>query len=595
MTREKVIIFGASQLGKIAFNVLKDRFHIKYFTDNDYKKWGNKFLDLDIIEPSKLIYYKNFKIIIASMYYGEISYQLKNMGLHNVFIFSYSDPNDIIYKKKFFLDKMCNTDIYKNIVINDKFKKKFLNNFSCLYNSMDNLNKKNILYFNNTRKKVLIIAYAFPPLGGSGIQRTLKFVKHLRNFNYEPIVVTVDDAFCNLEKDESFLQEIDEDIQIIRIKEKYYNTEQLDEQAIKQIFNLIYGLIDNEDLINQFKDHIEREDFIQRKELICPDSQIIWANEVLKKIESFIDFTKIDLIYSTGDPYSDHIIGFYLSKKFNKPWVADFRDEWTNNPHRKYDVDSIKYKIHFNMEKKIVSSCDKLITVTPISTNNYKKVFSLADNKVITITNGYDEDDFKNINKDFKKLKSIFKVIYNGTIYKGGEPYTFIKALNELVNEGKINCKQIKLFFIGKIDNNILREIKKIDKYNLVNIEGYKNHRESLGYVLNADLLLLLVGKGEKFKTVYTGKVFEYIRTYKPIISLAPNKGVVYDLLKKTGCGKNCEIDDIKEIKKHIFDYYINWHNETDLNNINKLEIKKYERQVLTKNLAEVFDKLMKS
>ncbi|MCS4472000.1 hypothetical protein JQ032_01470 [Clostridium botulinum] len=126
--------------------------------------------------------------------------------------------------------------------------------------------------------------------------------------------------------------------------------------------------------------------------------------------------------------------------------MADFRDEWTNNPHRKYDVDSIKYKIHFNMEKKIVSSCDKLITVTPISTNNYKKVFSLADNKVITITNGYDEDDFKNINKDFKKLKSIFKVIYNGTIYKGGEPYTFIKALNELVNEGKINCKQIKLF-----------------------------------------------------------------------------------------------------------------------------------------------------
>ncbi|MCS4480329.1 hypothetical protein JQ035_08830 [Clostridium botulinum] len=117
--------------------------------------------------------------------------------------------------------------------------------------------------------------------------------------------------------------------------------------------------------------------------------------------------------------------------------MADFRDEWTNNPHRKYDVDSIKYKIHFNMEKKIVSSCDKLITVTPISTNNYKKVFSLADNKVITITNGYDEDDFKNINKDFKKLKSIFKVIYNGTIYKGGEPYTFIKALNELVNEGK--------------------------------------------------------------------------------------------------------------------------------------------------------------
>ncbi|MCS4483048.1 hypothetical protein JQ038_13150 [Clostridium botulinum] len=95
----------------------------------------------------------------------------------------------------------------------------------------------------------------------------------------------MDDAFCNLEKDESFLQEIDEDIQIIRIKEKYYNTEQLDEQAIKQIFNLIYGLIDNEDLINQFKDHIEREDFIQRKELICPDSQIIWANEVLKKLK----------------------------------------------------------------------------------------------------------------------------------------------------------------------------------------------------------------------------------------------------------------------------------------------------------------------
>lgn len=587
---EKVIIFGASNLGKIAYNVLKEKYDICFFTDNNKNKWEKEFCGLKIIAPYDLLKYKAAKIIIASMYYDEISIQLKKMELYNIFIFNYSDPNDKTYEKKFFLDRMCNTDIYKNIIIDENFKKKFLYNFSYIYKLDTNNNR---LFFNNNRKKILIISYIFPPLSGSGTQRTLKYVKYLKKFNYEPIVITVDNGFYDFPKDESFLKEIDNNIKIIRIKEKYYSTEQLNEEAIQQIFNLIYGLIDDKNLINNFKKHIKEKDCIHRKELLCPERYIIWANEVLKNIEEFIDFTKIDLIYSSSGPYSNHIIGFYLNKKFNKPWVTDFRDEWTNNPHHRYNVNSIKYKMHFNMEKKIVNACNKLITVTPISSNNYKKIFRLNNNKVHTITNGYDEDDFANIDTESQKVNYIFEIIYNGLICSGREPYTFIKALNELIDEGKINCKKIKIYFLGKIDNDILSEIERLDIYDIVNIQGYKSHRESLKYILNADLLLLIVGKGEKFKSVYTGKVFEYLRTYNSIISLAPKNGVVCDLLKDTNCGINCEMDNMEDIKKTVFLYYLKWEKGIKPDKVNISEIKKYDRRNLTGKLAKIFDDLL--
>lgn len=131
--KEKIVLFGASRLGEIAFNVLKDKYNIVYFSDNDKSKWGSLFCNTKIISPVELIQYRNKKIIIASSYYDEISVQLKNMDLNNIYIFSYPDTNDTTYSKKYFIDKMCDLNIYKGLKTDEGFKNKFIDNFSLIY------------------------------------------------------------------------------------------------------------------------------------------------------------------------------------------------------------------------------------------------------------------------------------------------------------------------------------------------------------------------------------------------------------------------------------------------------------------------------
>lgn len=133
MSKEDIILFGASRLGEIAFNVLKDKYNICYFSDNDQSKWDKLFCNIKIIAPEELISFYGTKIIISSLHYDQISIQLKNMGLDNIYIFSYADSNDKTYSKKYFVDKMCDLNIYKNLKLDRDFKKRFVDNFHIIY------------------------------------------------------------------------------------------------------------------------------------------------------------------------------------------------------------------------------------------------------------------------------------------------------------------------------------------------------------------------------------------------------------------------------------------------------------------------------
>jgi glycosyltransferase involved in cell wall biosynthesis len=254
-------------------------------------------------------------------------------------------------------------------------------------------------------KNVLMIAYSFPPAGGPGVQRTSKFVKYLRNYGWEPVVLTRDDVNMPL-RDESLIKDIPDNTKIIRTK--------------------AWDLTPSSGIIGLMGK------FISRK-LLIPDSERLWEIFSGKTAEKVIESHNIQLIYTTSLPYSSHLMAIHLKKKYpHIPWVADFRDEWTNNP---YILDNpynpIRMSIERKMEKKVLRTADCLITNTPIMLKNFlennRDITDLKD-RFFVIPNGYDPDDFKHVHLGPSSAISSndsFTITYTGSFYGRRKPDIF--------------------------------------------------------------------------------------------------------------------------------------------------------------------------
>ena len=418
-------------------------------------------------------------------------------------------------------------------------------------------------------KKVLMIAYQFPPMGGAGVQRTAKFAKYLPLFDWEPIVFTRQEVKNHIQ-DPSLLEDVSKDLKIIR-------TKPYDMREWPGIFGL-------------------GGKWISRK-LIYPDGERVWQffnREVAKEV---VAREKIDVIYTTSYPYSDHLLGLYLKKEFpHIPWVVDFRDEWTNNPYiLDMNYSKIRMKKEKEMEKAVVENCDFFITNTPIMLQNFQKDYSVLTNKnSVVISNGYDEDDFNGLEREVPHNEKMI-ITYTGAMYGRRKPDSFFQALHELIKEEKVEEEKIEVRLIGEYVKKSMDE--KIEKYGLgkvVKILPYMKHRDSIEKLLESDVLLLIIGAGRGAETFYTGKVFEYINTGRPILALAPEAGVAAALLKETQTGYVADSQDVPGIKQNIHILYEKWDEKKEMVHPNWEEIQQYERKMLTKRLAQVLDAALK-
>lgn len=419
-------------------------------------------------------------------------------------------------------------------------------------------------------KKVLMVAYSFPPTGGPGVQRSLKFVKYLRNFGWEPVVLTRDIKNMKL-KDESLNKDIPEGISITRT-----NPWELTE------LEGFLGLAGK---------------FISRKVLI-PDGERLWEIFAKSSAVRIIRNDKIDLIYTTSVPYSAHLMGLYLKRKFpDIPWVADFRDEWTNNPYLLDNPhNAVRMNIERRMERKVLINADCLITNTPVMLSNFienNPDLGLKD-KFFCIPNGYDRDDFKIIDT-IKPGNKRFTITYTGAFYGRRKPDTFFEALYELIRDGKVDESRVHGKFIGNFKLPQLN--KQLEKYGLeriVEIFSYMDHDECIKHMLQSDALLLIEGGGHGSEAFYTGKVFEYMVTNRPIIAVVPKNGAAAQVIRQTRTGLVSDFDDVKQTKENILTFYNSWLNNESSFSPNYEEIGKYDRKVLTGELVKVFSRAMK-
>lgn len=444
--------------------------------------------------------------------------------------------------------------------------------------------KKHDKQISSSSKNVLMIAYAFPPLGGPGVQRTLKFAKYLKNYGYSPIILTVGDTLWE-KNGTSYQNQLTEDIDIIRVND--YKTSNLNKDEIKQILNIYQDLLD-EDLFKEYISNLKEDNRL----LFIPEFQIAWANRVIRSIGDIINFDNVDLFYTSADPNVDNIIGYYLKKKFNKPWVADLRDSWTQNPYASYDKESFRYKMECNMEKALLTFADKVVTVTEIISKDYISRLNLKPSDVVTITNGYDEEDFENIITEQNKEDKKFKIIHNGLFYQKRSPITFLQALKNLISTNSIPRNEIKVYFTRK--DSSFELVKQFGLEDVIEFTGYMPHKQSLQLSSKCDLLLLIVGQEDENKGIYPGKTFEYLRICKPILSLAPSNSLVEKIIQKYERGKNIPFENVKEIENYLVEMYSLW-KSNNYPNIELNQIKIFERKYLTDKLSGVFDEVLEN
>lgn len=424
-------------------------------------------------------------------------------------------------------------------------------------------------------KKVLVIAYYFPPLGLSGVQRTFKFVKYLSRFDWKPTVLTIAPGGY-FAKDYAMLKEIeDQDIKIIRAESKLEPT---------QIF--------------KSKDSIEMPNEFWRKFssrlsqfFLIPDNKIGWKKRAVEAGSELLMNEQYDAIYSTAPPYTDFLVGEELKKKFNIPYVIDYRDSWLDNPYNFYPT-PIHKSIATKMERRVLHNSDHIITINrrikELLLIRYK---FLKYNDITIISQGYDPEDFViPENEPLPKVKK-FRITYSGTFIDKRTPKYFLKAVAKLLKENPEIRHNFEACFVGNFRKENEKIVNKLGLKDVVNIVGYVEHKECIKYLVTSDVLWMMIGEGKGEDMMSTGKLFEYIGVKKPILGCVPD-GVAKNTILESKAGFVVSPYNIEEIEKTLFDLYYRWKSGT-LPRPNEEFVNKYNRINLTGDLSKVFELLI--
>lgn len=425
-------------------------------------------------------------------------------------------------------------------------------------------------------KKVLIITYYWPPAGGPGVQRWLKFVKYLPDFGIQPIVYVPENPTYPI-MDEGLVSEVSDKAIILKKKifEPYGFASIFSKNKTKKISS---GIIPN-----QRKQSFTEKLFLWiRGNVFIPDARVYWVKPSVKYLEKYIEENKIDTIVTSGPPHSLHLIGMGLKEKTNVIWFADFRDPWTTiGYHNKLKLGNSASRKHKNLESKVLNSAD-VILVTSATT---KKEFEALTTKPIeVITNGFDVEKIEKQILDEK-----FSLAHIGSFLSERNPRILWKCLKELIKENADFKKDFELKLIGAVSQEVLDAITefKLDKY--LNNLGYVSHKMAVVQQRKSQVLLLVEIDSEETKSIIPGKLFEYMVSERPIIGIGPEGSDFSEIIQNTNTGVFVKYDEIKKLKSSILSYYEEY--KTGKLKSNAIGLQYYSR----KNLTEKLSKLLKS
>lgn len=422
-------------------------------------------------------------------------------------------------------------------------------------------------------KKVLIITYYWPPAGGPGVQRWLKFVKYLPGFGIEPIVYIPENPTYPL-LDEGLLSEVSQDVTILKNKiiEPYGWASAFSKSSTKKISS---GIIP----------HKRKQSFLQRimlwvrGNLFIPDARVLWVKPSVAYLSRYIKENGIDTIITTGPPHSLHLIGLKIKEKHNVKWVADFRDPWTTiGYHKALKLSSFAAQKHRTLEKKVLTTADTILVTSPTTKQEFQ---ALTSKPIAVITNGYDVETIAK-----QPLDKKFTMAHIGSFLSERNPRILWKALAELITENTEFNAHFQLKLIGAVSREVLDAIEEFQLSGYVNNMGYVSHNEAVAEQRKSQVLLLVEIDSEETKCIIPGKLFEYMVSERPIIAIGPEEADFASIMKATNTGIFITYDDKDKLKDTILQYF-NQYLQGNLK-ANAIGLQQYSRKNLTGQLAQL-------
>ena len=421
--------------------------------------------------------------------------------------------------------------------------------------------------------KLLIITYYWPPAGGPGVQRWLKFVKYLPDFGVQPIVYIPENPTYPI-VDENLIKEVSD--QAIILQHKIFEPYQLASFFSKnKTKKMNSGIIPNQ----KKQSFLDKAFLWIRGNLFIPDARVFWVKSSVTYLEKYILENDIDTIITSGPPHSLHLIGLELKQKLNVKWFADFRDPWTTiGYHKSLRLSNYAAKKHKTLEHQVLNSADTIIVTSKTTKTEFE---AITTKPIVVITNGYDTEKV-----EIEALDSKFSLAHIGSFLSERNPMILWESLVELLDEIPDFKSNLEIKLIGAVGQEVLETITEFGLHPYLNNLGYISHFEAIAHQRKSQVLLLIEINSEDTKSIIPGKLFEYMVSGRPIIAVGPNGSDFDKIITTTNTGVFFDYSKKMKLKSVLLGFY-NQYLEGTLKS-NGIGLQQYSRRSLTEKLVEL-------